>query len=192
MQTLGSISAVVAAIRDEAEQAEEAVERALAEELERIHREPLPTLDLPDRAARLSMARRRAREARSRQDWLDRRAALEERERWMARVLAEALRRLTDPSDPKRRLETLKRQIDEARHRLPGTEFEVRVPEADVALLTGELGDVFTVVCDPALPAGGCVVRTANGKVGYDNGLETRARRFEGVWRAALGEIFER
>lgn len=193
MQTLGSISALVAAIRDEAEQAEEAVQKTLATELERfLAEDPVFESDAPDRAARLSHARRRAREARSRQDWLDRRAALEERERWMAAVMVEALRRLNDPSDPAARVETLRKQVDEARQRLPGDAFEVVVPEADATLLGDALGEPFKVTGDPAMAAGGCLVRTADGKVGYDNGLETRARRRESAWRAALGELYER
>jgi vacuolar-type H+-ATPase subunit E/Vma4 len=35
----------------------------------------------------------------------------------------------------------------------------------------------------------GCIARSADGRLNYDNTLAARTRRFEGAWRSALSEL---
>ena len=200
MRSLGSVTAVVEALREEAEGE---VQRIAHETEERISQlrasaggEPP---DLPDRGPRLAAARREAAELSAQEAWADRRAMLEEREAWIGRIVAEGLGRLEAPEpDPERR-SLLARLATEAAAFLPGEVCEIVVAPADAALLDDawckEVAKaagkkIVRVVADAGRRAGGCLARTEGGKVSFDNGFQARARRFEPAWRVGLAEIY--
>jgi vacuolar-type H+-ATPase subunit E/Vma4 len=179
----------VARIREETERESERLKRA---------RESEP-VEVPDRALRLESARREAAERLAREDWADRRAALEDREAWIAEAERQGLATLARPEATADRADLLLRFIGEALERLPGETFEVMLAPGDRASLNGDTGlrlasvrgerEIVLKADDSARP-GACLVRTGNGKTSFDNGLEARARRFENTCRAALAEIY--
>ena len=156
-------------------------------------------VEVPDRAIRLESTRREATERLAREDWADRRAALEDREAWIAQAELQGLAALVRPEAAPERGELLLRFIAEALERLPGGTFVVTLAPGDSVLLNGDEGRrlasvrgerEIVVKPDESARPGACLVRTANGKTSFDNGLEARARRFESSCRSALAEIY--
>lgn len=91
MQTAGSVASVVAAIHEDAAAEVERLEQATAAELVAIREESAGTdVSIPDREQRLAAARRNNEERLAQQEWDGRRAAIEQRERWIGRVVAAA------------------------------------------------------------------------------------------------------
>ena len=200
MKSLGSVAAVVEALREEAESEVQRIARETEERIAGLRAsagsEPA---DLPDRGPRLAAARREAAELSAQEAWADRRAMLEEREAWISRIVAEGLRRLEAPEPPAERRDLLARLAAEAAGCLPDEACEIVVAPADAALLDEawckEVAKaagkkIARVVSDAGRRAGGCLARTEGGKVSFDNGFEARARRFEPAWRAGLAEIY--
>jgi vacuolar-type H+-ATPase subunit E/Vma4 len=197
VRTLGSVPAIVAAIHEEAAAEAEAVKReaaALAAEPARADEEVV----LAGRDKRLAEARRSARERLAREDWEDARQALELREQWMARVVAAAHHRLAASGASREELGALTR---EAVVHLPGGPVVLVVspdsaPLADRAWLDAvgavRPGAALHVVANPGAPAWGCVARTEDGRVAFDNTLAARSRRLERTWRVALGKVWGR
>lgn len=198
MRLGGSVASVVEALRDEAGEAIEALNREADEEIRRLRAavEAEPEPDTGGEAA-LSAARRDAAERLAREDLSDRRGLLEERERWIELAAAEGRRRLSEGGDPAGRRELLARLAREAMESLPGDGFEVSVSPADAAMCDqtwarSVAGPVrrLRVSCDSPPEGGGCLVRTADGRITFDNGFAARARRFETAWRSELARIF--
>jgi vacuolar-type H+-ATPase subunit E/Vma4 len=199
MRGLGSVAAVIAAIREDAAADVEAIERRTEAEIARgAAEEATDVVVLPERESRLSAARERARARLAQEDWQDSREALAEREQWIARAHALGQQCLTEPDPPDGRAEMLARFTREGLDRLPAGPVEVLVSAADAALLgpdwcraiaAGSLREELRVVISTI--EGGCVIRTADGRASYDNTCTARARRFEATWRAALGELYE-
>lgn len=199
MKIYGSVASVIAAVHDEATAQIEALDQEVAVQLERLRLdEASEPAGGSDREARLAAARREARERLAREDWRDARAALEEREGWIGRVVEQARQHLTEPLSARAQRSYLAQLVREALQRLPGDSFTVTVSAADAALLddgwcrdlaAGAGKQALRVVVDPAV-AGGCIVGTADGKASFDNTFPARARRFEAVWRAALGALY--
>lgn len=200
MRALGSVASVVEAVREEVEEEIARIREETERESERLKgvRETEP-VEVPDRAIRLESARREAAERLAREDWADRRTALEDREAWIAQAEQQGLAALVRPEAAPERGELLARFIGEALERLPGETFEVTLAPGDRALLNGDEGRRLASVRgereivlkpDESARPGACLVRTANGKTSFDNGLEARARRFESSCRAALAEIY--
>ena len=197
MRLAGSPESVVEAVRDEAAAEIEALDRATEDRIRRLQaaEEEEPSSD-PRAAVLLSAARREAAETIAREDLADRRGSLEERERWMEKAAAEGAARLARAGEDGPRRELLLRLALEAIESLPGDAFEICVLPADVALcdetwrrqVAGASRKV-TVRGDDPPEGGGCSVRTADGRVSFDNGFAARARRFEAAWRAALSRI---
>ena len=176
MQPLGSIAAVCAAIREDAAAEAERIAREGAAARERLLAvDEGPALPTAEREARISAARRHARELLATEDAADARTLLEAREQWMAAVVERAMRSLSE-SDRRNRLQALAREL---RQRLPKSILTV-APE-DVAFVEG-------AVADSSMHAGG--MRATDGKLTLDESLEARARRLEPIWRAALGRIW--
>lgn len=197
MKALGSPAAVAAAVRDDADASVEKVERDLAAALARLAAEEGAEPGAPvDRDARLAGARRQAREHLAREDLADAREPLEAREAWLRRVLAEGWRRLDEPQPQGARREQLARLAREGLDRVPGDEVEIVVSPADAALVDASWAATLApprrarLASDAGLRAGGCLVRSSDGRVAFDNSLEARARRFEAAWRAALGGLY--
>lgn len=197
----GSAASVVAAIRDEVESELENRQRELDEvvaaaEGETSDGEP----SAADRAARLTQAREQARERLAQEDWLDSREALESRERWVLRAAAEGRRLLQERESAAEGPEFLLRLAAEGLAQLPGDSFEVVLSEQAAAGLTDEWCRRLEEQCrkrgvrlaapNAGRPQGGCLVRTADGRMSFDNSFDARARRFETVWRSALAGLY--
>lgn len=195
---LGSIEAVVAAIQEDARAEIETIERELAAAVERLRLEDaaLPVV-VPEAEARIASARRQVHDRTAAEDWADRRAALSLRERWIERVTAKGERKLA-ALDAAARHADLVDLLREAFARMPHEPLELSVPagELDVAIrivhdenITAP-GQVVTRVKIAPEIAAGCVVSTADGRFRYENSYSSRARRFEALWRARLGELY--
>lgn len=134
MQTFGSPASVVAAIREEAEAEVERIEEATASALSSLREEAASTsVAIEDREERLAAARRTNEERVAMQEWEGRRAAIEQREAWIGRVVAKAQERWRCTPAQRDAL------IAEARARLP-------IGPCDVT----------------DSPRGGCVVQAGN------------------------------
>jgi vacuolar-type H+-ATPase subunit E/Vma4 len=197
----GSAASVVAAIRDEVEAELEKRQKELEETVAAAGREP-PDEGPPgaERAARVTLAREQARERLAHEDWLDSREALQSRERWI-QLAAEAGRgRLREDESGAESPELLLRLAAEGISRLPGDSFDViaseRVaPRLDAAWcrrLEEKCGkrQVRLAPAGALRPEGGCLVRTADGRITFDNSFEARARRFETAWRGVLAGLY--
>ena len=116
MQTLGSPASVVAAIREDAAAEAERIRESAAAETKAL-RENAAALDVSirDREERLAAARRAIEDRIAKQEWEGRRAAIEQREEWIRRVIDAAKLRfvLTDAL------------IGEARSHLPAVPYTV-------------------------------------------------------------------
>jgi len=199
VKSLGSVAAVLEAVREEAEGEAQRISREAEEQCARWLSAANAPAEVADREGRLSAARRQAAELVAREDWADRRCALEEREAWIARAVALGRQRLEAPEPAAQRRELLTRLATEAAACLPGGECEISVSAADASLLDeawcrqvaqgAEKRTVRLAVSGDG-PAGGCVARAEGGKVSFDNSFEARARRFEAAWRARLAEIY--
>lgn len=198
MRTLGSPAAVASAIDDDAAAECERIERETAAALARLaEEEAAEPAALPEREVRLAAARREARERLAQEDLADAREALEARESWLRRAVAEGRRRLAEPAPAATRRAELGRLAREGLDRLPDDLVEIVVAPADAALLDEAWaraiapGRTARVVRGDDALAGGCVVRRADGRVSFDNSLDARARRFEAAWRTALGALYQ-
>jgi vacuolar-type H+-ATPase subunit E/Vma4 len=91
MQTLGSPASVLAAIREDAVAEAERLRDATAAELQAIRAEAEAfSVVIADREARLQAVRRTSEERLAKQEWEGRRAAIEQREVWIERVVEQA------------------------------------------------------------------------------------------------------
>jgi vacuolar-type H+-ATPase subunit E/Vma4 len=200
MKALGSIAAVIAAVREDASAEAEALEHQAQEDVERIRGEgKREVVTIPDHDARLAAARHDAQSRLGQEDWEDTREAVADREQWIARAVELGEQRLAEPVEPQVRRDLLAGYAREAIVRLPGRVFEVVVSASDVALLGPEWcaavaadagRDDVRVVSGQV--DGGCIVRTPDGRASFDNTYSGRARRFQASWRSALADIYER
>jgi vacuolar-type H+-ATPase subunit E/Vma4 len=197
---LGSIDSLLEALREEVEEELSRIKEELEADVARLrHASEIDPVILPDRDARLESARREAAEDSARQDWADRRAALEDREAWIARIVAEGQTQFARGEEKADRRDTLEGWIDEAVERLPGDTFEVVLSTDDAALFEKAPRPVpsgtaarreIRMIADANAPPGSCLARTPEGRASFDNGFAARSRRFESAWRAALAEIY--
>ena len=192
----GSVESIVAAIREEARAEIDRLDAETAATIARFCDEDRQTpVAVPDGDARIEAARRQARERAAEENWADRQLALESRERWMARVVALGLDRLR-AADAATRRDDLLYLAGEAAARVGGPAVEIIVAPDDLALadptwcaqVAGTIGAAVTVAVDAAV-TGGCIARSADGRLNYDNTFTARTRRFEGAWRSALSEL---
>jgi vacuolar-type H+-ATPase subunit E/Vma4 len=182
MQTLGSPASVVAAIREEANAEVERMEEATAAELAVIRAQSASAgVAIADREERLAAARRTEEERVAKQEWQGRRAAIEQREQWIQRVVGSAQERWTGGDASKRHV-ALHALVREARSRLPHGPCEVAVRDGDVV-------DIPDARVTAAPIAGGCIITA--GDVSFDNSFEARSRRLEPEWRSALSGMYK-
>jgi vacuolar-type H+-ATPase subunit E/Vma4 len=183
MQTFGSPASIIAAIREEADAEAERIEGAAAADLASICSDAAAAnVGIADREERLTAARRMNEERMAKQEWDGRRAVIEQREKWMQRVVA-AARMKWSGGEPATRREQLNALIREALSRLPRGTYEVAVSADDRDLVDVPDTRVTTVSI-----AGGCIVTI--GDVSFDNSFEARARRMEPEWRNALSGMY--
>jgi vacuolar-type H+-ATPase subunit E/Vma4 len=177
METLGSIASVIAAIRDEAGTEVEKLERAvpvIAPE----------AVSIADRDARIAAAHRENRERIAQEEWESRRAVIQQREAWIARVREAAHQRWgAMPWQP---------LAEEALQRITGEEVNICHPErsegpggASGAMVAP---DKRKITYTPAKISGGCIA--VSGGVAFDNTFEARERRLEAEWRHALSALY--
>jgi vacuolar-type H+-ATPase subunit E/Vma4 len=189
MKILGSAASVLASMRDEAQGEIERVEQEAEAAVARSKVDEPEVTEALDRAEKVAAAGRRRRERLAREDWEDRRAALQLREEWIAQVIEEGRRLLEGAGEGEARRALLRALAEEALRRLPpGDRCSISLAERDLPLLDAAfLGDRL-VAGPPAPIRGGCIVRSANLVV--DNSLEERERRFEAEWRTALAKAY--
>lgn len=189
MKPVGSAPSVLATMRDDAQAEIDRIEQEAEAAAARSAGDEPATMEPPDREERLAAAARQRRERLAREDWEDRRVALELRERWIGEVIEEGRKLLEARGNAKQRRALLRALADEALRRLPaGDRFTLSVAAQDVDLLDAELLGERLVAGPPVPIRGGCIVRAANLVV--DNSLEERERRFEAEWRAALAKAY--
>jgi vacuolar-type H+-ATPase subunit E/Vma4 len=199
MKPLGSVAAVVAAIREDAAAEAEAVERRAAAEVERIRAlQASDVITITDRETRLAAARRQAQMRLAQEDWEDTRDAVALREEWMDRALELGRKVLTNREDGRAHRDQLAALVAEGLARLPGRACEIVLSEADVAALGPDWGhgiarlngrDDIRVAAGPL--DGGCILRTPDGRMSFDNSYAARANRFQATWRSALARVYE-
>jgi vacuolar-type H+-ATPase subunit E/Vma4 len=199
MKPLGSVAAVIAAIREDAAAEAEAAGARAAEEVAHIRAlQAGDVVTIADRESRLAAARREAQVRLAQADWEDRRDAVAVREEWLERATEVGRRLLATRGDDAALRARLTALVVEGAARLPGRTCEVVVSEADAALLGPDWRrdvaaaagrDDVQVTSGPI--DGGCIVRTLDGRASFDNTYATRARRFQPAWRASLAEIYE-
>jgi vacuolar-type H+-ATPase subunit E/Vma4 len=146
----------------------------------------------------VATARNSARARVAHEDWLDSRAAIDEREAWLARVVALGRQRLALDGDESRK-QRLARLVRESLVRLQSPAVDIVVSAADAPLLDEAWQlevraehrlDTLTITAGPI--DGGCMVRTVDGRASYNNTFQARADRFRTAWRAAIAELYER
>lgn len=191
MKTIGSPAAVLAAIREDANVEAERIEKEAEQEASRLAQEGTAAVEVPDREERLAAAARGIRERLAREDYGDSRAALEAREQWMREAAGEGRKLLLAPQPREVRRALLVQLAREALQRLRGEKCTLHVAPGDQDLIDDALLEELGVARGaPADISGGCIVRSASGKVSLDNSLEERARRFDTALRAALGKVY--
>ena len=203
MKPLGSVAALIAAVREDAQADVDAIERDAAEAIARADFSPqMSAAVAPDTGAAIAAARARARARLSQEDWEDTRAALACRESWMAEAAALGRERLLndrmDARSAETRREALARLAAEGIARLPAGPIVIVVTEQDAALLDETWrarigrGDPSTLTIVRQAIGGGCLVQSADGRAVFDNTYEARIERLQARWRSVLFDIYER
>ncbi|MFI5177987.1 MAG: hypothetical protein ACHQO8_05475 [Vicinamibacterales bacterium] len=195
----GSIDSVVAAVQEDARAEIEKIDRELSAAVARAREEDaqVPVI-VADADARVGAARRQAHDRTVAQDWADRQAAIRDREAWMATVTAEGERRLRALDAATARCDLI-RLAREALERMPNQPIELLVAPAEIGLLDPAARDELAAASGRPVarvtPApdvsGGCIAQTLDGHIRYDNTYQARSRRFDAVWRARLGDVYE-
>ncbi len=199
MKAFGSIESVRVAIQEDARAEVEKTESDAAAVIVRLREEdariPVAVVDAD---LRLAAARRHARERLAEEDRADRQAVLNARETWIARVAAHGQQRLR-ALEPEARQNELRRLAREAVARIGGEGADVLVPVADATLADASFRSDLEAASHKAVTitptadvVGGCIARTVDGRMRYDNTYIARARRSESRWRVALGGLFDR
>ena len=110
MKPLGSVAAVVAAIREDASLEVDSLTRQTDADIERLQAEDTARLvTFPEGELQVAGARDRARVRLAQEDWFDSRAAVEAREQWLARVVELGRPQLQLPATPASRRQQLAR-----------------------------------------------------------------------------------
>jgi hypothetical protein len=157
MQTLGSRDAVIASIRDEANAELEKMRQASGATRVPARRS---TAEDGRRSAETAAKRKRNEERLAQAEWDEKRRVIEQREAWIARVIARGREILGERDDA-----TLERLVAEAKRSIRKDDVKVE-----------------------AAPGGGCIVRC--GALVVDNSFVERAKRLEPVWRKALADLY--
>lgn len=194
MKTWGSAAAVIAAVRDDAAVEGEHLERAADAAVAALGSAAVASAEGPDPASRLASARRTAAELLADEDWQDTVDAAADRDAWIASVAQQGRRAFATAPDALTWTAALAR---EAVRQLPGSACVVTVPaglspapdEAWRLALEASTGRQIALEHGP-FPAG-CLARTPDARVTFDNRLEAREDRMRTRWRAALARIYE-
>ena len=189
MRAWGSAASVIAAIVDDAAAQIERLDREADEEKER-RRAVHAQAPLIDPEPPLALARRNAAELDLEQDWQDALADARDRDEWIATVIEAGRSAVVAAGDVVPWTGAL--VIEAVRH-LPGCATAVVTVPAAVLRVTGddwrealEAKTGRPLILEPGSFAAGCIARTGDGRVSFDNRLEAREARTASEWRAAL------
>ena len=193
VKTWGGTAAVIAALRDDAAAEAERVERDADAALAALGTAAIAIPDAPDPAPRIAAARRAVAEAQADGDWQDAVDAAADRDAWIASIAQQGRRVLGAAERTDDWTAALAREA--VRH-LPGPACIVTVPSVSAApddawrvALEAATGKQITL--ERGAFAAGCLARTPDGRVTFDNRLEAREDRLRTEWRAALARIYE-
>lgn len=200
MKPLGSVAAVIAAIREDAAVEVDGIIRQADADVAGLRAEDAAHLiTFPEGDMQIAAARERSRSRLAQEDWLDTRAAIDEREAWLARAVDLGRQRLDDAAAPAVRRQRLARLTKECLERLPLGALELIVSAGDASLLDDSWraalmspAELLSLTVVPGNVDGGCIVRTADGRASFDNSYPARADRLRTAWRAALAKLYER
>jgi hypothetical protein len=150
---------------------------------------PLP----PDADARLTAARRLAADRDADEDWEDVVSTMTDRDTWIADVVRRGCVAIAAAPDAIEWTESLAR---EALAALSGEPCVLIVPADLVSPLEArrpalEECSAKRITIEAGSLAAGCIGRTADGRVTFDNSLEARARRMQTRWRAILAKAYD-
>jgi vacuolar-type H+-ATPase subunit E/Vma4 len=200
MKPLGSVAAVIAAVREDAAADVDAIVRQADADCARLRAEDASrAVAFPEGELQIAAARERARTQAAHEDWLDTRAAIDEREAWLRRVVERGVERMDIGATPAERRDRLARLTEEAIDRLQADMIEVVVCPTDAEILDEQWRAALvararlrslTVVAGAV--GGGCLVRTTDGRASFDNTYSARIERFRTTWRASLAHMYER
>jgi vacuolar-type H+-ATPase subunit E/Vma4 len=197
MNTLGSVAAVIAAIREEAAAELDRLARQAATSRAALSIERDRPVDIADRDRRLAEARARAQRNEDDESWQDTLDDLQDRDRWIARVAAAARASLTSGVAADWTRAWMAELVCEAARALPAGACTIVVPAARLELfddrwraqLEARTGRALAV--EAGALAAGCVVRLADRPIAYDNSLDARERRMLAEWRSALARVYD-
>jgi vacuolar-type H+-ATPase subunit E/Vma4 len=199
MKALGSIAALVAAIRDEAAADAEAIAARADEAVARITADascPPPT---GTGAPTLAVARDRARIRVAQEDWQDARDAVAQREDWIQRAITLGAAQVRGRREPAATRAILAALAREAMARLPAGPVEIVVADGDAPLLdrawraeVSGPGNPDRITIATGAIDGGCLARSADGRASFDNTFDARAERLQAAWRAELADLYDR
>jgi vacuolar-type H+-ATPase subunit E/Vma4 len=200
MKPLGSVAAVVAAIREDAAVDVEAIARQADADIARLRAEDAAQpVTFVEGDLQVAAARDAARVRLAQEDWLDSCAAIGERETWLARAVALGQERLGLEVAAEVHKQRLERLIQESLTRLQSAAVDIVVSVADLALLDEVWREQFqathrieSLTITAGAIDGGSLVRSVDGRASYDNTYAARAERFRTAWRAALADVYER
>jgi len=197
VKALGSVAAVIAAVREDADAEVEGIQRDTQRAIDALTHFDTAVAGRPEDAAPVVAARTRARIAAAHDDGEDARVAIGEREEWLARALDLGRAQLAVPQAPAVRRDDLARLTREAIDRLPPGRLDILVSAADAPLLDAEWiatvgGDRHAdLTVGVGAVEGGCIVRTADGRVVFDNTWPARHERLQSAWRSAMTDVYE-
>ena len=196
MRAWGSAAAVVAAVRDDAAAERERLERESAAALDALAGDAQAhTADSQRETAldRMDAVRRAIAEADAAEDWEDTVAAASDRDAWIASVAEQGRRAIATGADAQAWLERVTR---EAVAELPGDACVVQLPASLASAAEAwrpavERDARKHLVFEPAALTAGCIARTPDGRVTFDNTVEARERRSRTEWRTAVARLYD-
>jgi hypothetical protein len=196
MRAWGSAAAVAAAVRDDAAAERERLERETAAALEGLARSiTAPSAAAPSAGGgdRLDTARRVAGEAEAAEDWEDTVSGASDRDAWITAVAADGRRAIATGPEARAWLERVTR---EAVAELPGDACVVKVPAAQLADAASWCESVGadlkkSIRLEAGDISAGCIARTPDGRVTFDNTVEARERRARTEWRTAIARLYD-
>lgn len=196
MKSWGSIAAVVAAMGEDAAAEIERLERDADAECAALASQP-PPASPPDCETAKITAERQIAEAEQDGEFGEFSERLEERERWIARVVEVAHARLGPGAAAEAERDRLRALAVDAARRLPGASCTVLVPgnvrsgldESWIAQVATAAGKRIEV--DSGTHSGGCIVVSEDRRWSVDHSYSARAHRSEAEWRAALCRMYD-
>jgi hypothetical protein len=195
MRVWGSADAVIAALRDDAAAERERLERESAAAIRALGQSVAPqdAGSAAESTERLDRVRRALADADAAQEWDDAVAAASDRDAWIAEVASLGRRAIASAPDQCRLLQRL---VREAVRELPGPDCVVAVPHALADAVERWRAEVERdtgkrIAVETGAFAAGCVARTPDGRVTFDNTIEARERRANTAWRTAVAHVYD-